>query len=948
MDPYSFLKNISFGDQGIFLEKEPQPNVQNNTNEEQPNDELNLQNEIVTRPIILEDKELKKRELFKKLFSPKMVLLGWGQFPESMPLRHVVLLEALRVYSEAKKNSGKLKKQFFAAFIESFSDPKCKLKEKFQEIRACLEKMGVDVEKHEELFDFIRMLINSECFRSEQYSLSNFINTQEKGSKEFILQQLSFLKTLFGPFRAWAKEVVKISQRLSLVNQQKQVLRVERIGAKSPIIIDGDALGVYCDFARSIKLFEKIFCSEHLNIELCFSDLQNNVEKNCSVESFDKAKTDFENTLIFYFRLVKELYEKTDEYVEQVTQLLPKQSLKTEKPVKKPFQKLTSIFSEINPEPLEKDQNSMTNLSVLQKNVNQIDGIFEKLFSQFDDINGIMSEIRKNASEIRKKAQENTRAELKKKFQFSGKNSDQECDLFLEEIVEVFENLRQKLHCALWILSTFRECSAVLLESSATQGREKDVDWKKMFSEEIEQEERIQQRKKLRSQARWKSSTEVPTEKISEKSLKRDYSAPISGKFKFEKKEKLAKFSVDDLGKIESQSIQEFGLKPLENKRAHLQMMEAVRDACYHQAIFASCVDLWRASGSLPEYLLFPMIRSAAMMTEQWMTAKVIQKKGEILLDHEHLKLLEDLPEFEKFRTLLGLLNNGSIYVRYPNQCINAFSGEEGIPVGLQVLLGKCKFEDASEFVEKLSGFFDNSLNTYLEEKLPLLGKDQTLFLRLEISKKIKLQQSAIELRIKKYEKEVEKHSFSKDHQGQRKAAMCKDIILHLKGLSEALKAMEIFPQARFLFLHGDRILTHLQYMNELIRSYECFEQTNISIRSHDLEFLENLSHPNVSEERKEMTTIRDLNTIYGAQYPHRRYGSIQGYNRTEEGMQSPVTVPASILWRLNARELMVFGDEIDMEMTHNSHKKKTNNKSKFKDLYMNLMQWTDDILAIS
>lgn len=189
------------------------------------------------------------------------------------------------------------------------------------------------------------------------------------------------------------------------------------------------------------------------------------------------------------------------------------------------------------------------------------------------------------------------------------------------------------------------------------------------------------------------------------------------------------------------------------------------------------------------------------------------------------------------------------------------------------------------------------------------------------------------------------KYQESKDQLSAKKTSTAQEVLVHLKGLSDSLETLIKYPQTRFLLTNGDRLLTHLQYLDEQMETLRHMEEEDIVVHTHDLELHRTLSDQQIPIGYQR--TIEALNTIYGAQYPNRRLQSIKGYNLSA-GEEKRIRYPESVTWRLNAAEISTVGDSVDLDMIHVGKGGKETVPTEVKKLWDQLIEWTDVMVSLS
>jgi hypothetical protein len=346
-----------------------------------------------------------------------------------------------------------------------------------------------------------------------------------------------------------------------------------------------------------------------------------------------------------------------------------------------------------------------------------------------------------------------------------------------------------------------------------------------------------------------------------------------------------------------------------------LNALPYLQDLTDHFYLLGLSLSLLKASTS--QHLVglrFIVVRYASLVSEDALSAHLLVNKKNAVLYHHHFSLatrlgwrLSEDEDAQWLQNFLAKVNYGVVAHRYAHTVALRFE-EKGLPLPgcLSMLISEKTESDplkelavqTLEFVErycissashlKTSTLAQKELNEFtikkkthpqlLKEKLqkelqPLLGElDHLLNMCQRIVQEPRLDALAL--------------------------AIWRNVNSHVQVLQSLSQLLVEFPQARFLAVHGEAILTCLQYLAEQIEIGLHYQQTGELLVHHDLSDLCTLNQWSPTNE--EQAVVDQLNIGKWAQHPHQPY------------VQS--MMPQALSWRFEALALSKEGEKADQQ----------------------------------
>jgi hypothetical protein len=304
--------------------------------------------------------------------------------------------------------------------------------------------------------------------------------------------------------------------------------------------------------------------------------------------------------------------------------------------------------------------------------------------------------------------------------------------------------------------------------------------------------------------------------------------------------------------------------------------------------------------GPLPQAIVFSIVRSCSLVTEQALTAKALSQGIDI--SHDHIDLAEGLGL--PVPALLNTLRHGVIFHRYP--CTSKLYLQEHsftIPLALQWLL-KEKEASSENLLELISETFATLKAIF--PRLPEIRDLQDHFssskqqapgnhsFSSSFQEKLKTPSRAFD-RCAKILDPIEASNVN----DPLRAAICGDIRFSLQCLNSALASLIQYPHTAVLATLGDATLTLVQFLDEHIEKLWHLHTCGFVRLSHDLEGFR--ASRDYQESPEHQRILAELNIGYGAQYPHRY-------------LQETQTSPGAIIWRLDTEKMASHGERLDRE----------------------------------
>ena len=304
----------------------------------------------------------------------------------------------------------------------------------------------------------------------------------------------------------------------------------------------------------------------------------------------------------------------------------------------------------------------------------------------------------------------------------------------------------------------------------------------------------------------------------------------------------------------------------------------------------------------LPSAIVFAIIRSCSLVTEQALTARALFEGFDTT--HDQVLLAEQLAL--PVPTVLQALRQGVIFHRYPSTSeLYLREHNRPTPHALQWLLSP-GLADTSNLIELIKQTFaalkivfphlpeSQDLENFFHSGEPAAPLSHPFCSRMTVDGV-----QAAYTRCEKLTETIDAmNGFDETFQPIKKA-ICKDIRFSLQWINSALECLAKFPQTLFLAAIGDATLTLLQFLDEHIEKLWHLHSFGIIRISHDLEdyrasrdYRENPEHERI---------LVEFNIGYGAQYPHRY--------RHETGRSS-----TAIDWRLVTEKMSFKGQTLDEE----------------------------------
>ncbi len=329
-------------------------------------------------------------------------------------------------------------------------------------------------------------------------------------------------------------------------------------------------------------------------------------------------------------------------------------------------------------------------------------------------------------------------------------------------------------------------------------------------------------------------------------------------------------------------------IQSLEHTRLHLgNLRSAAQFLTLHQ-------------GPLPPAIVFAIVRSCSLVTEQALTARAISIGADI--SHDHVDLAEELGL--PVPGLLNTLRHGVIFHRYP--CTSElYLQEHGFitPLALQWLLRQ-KEASSKDLIDLISETFATLKTIFprlpeihdLEDHLSSVKPQApgTHPFSSSFNEKLKTPLRAYD-RCAKILAVIE----AADVNDPLRTAICGDIRFSLQSLNSALDSLIQYPHTAVLATLGDATLTLVQFLDEHIEKLWHLHTCGFVRLSHDLEGFR--ASRDYQESPEHQRLLAELNIGYGAQYPHRY-------------RQETRTSPGALVWRLDTEKMSSNGERVDQE----------------------------------
>jgi len=359
-----------------------------------------------------------------------------------------------------------------------------------------------------------------------------------------------------------------------------------------------------------------------------------------------------------------------------------------------------------------------------------------------------------------------------------------------------------------------------------------------------------------------------------------------------------------------------------------------IRDAAYFWEVLGVSVELLKVTqqaGTAPLHpILFSCLRSTAIAVEQSLSSELVFAKKEAFLLHSHVQLADSLDLLKHFpsdykkeaQQFLQFIDYLGVHHRYPKEArVNSKAAVQWLQNPTT-----CKVDDLKNFVIQAAKFMEMTTNAESDQK----SKHQ---LSKAIEKDINGSKKAIkavphprsqilEKMLDPIKKDISllllKMKEKIDHCDANKTdelTAWGQASYHLEWLQYSLTTWHKHPNARFMPLYVDVILTHLQILDEQMESALYIQQNNKPTKDHNLLAYREARKHKESEEHEQI--LRDLNIGSFAQFPRRLAFILE-----ERGVKQ---LPKGLQLRFDALEISRYGDQIDDGMTVVIGKQKVN-----------------------
>jgi|LakMenE01Jun11ns_1017448.scaffolds.fasta_scaffold9949846_3 hypothetical protein len=339
--------------------------------------------------------------------------------------------------------------------------------------------------------------------------------------------------------------------------------------------------------------------------------------------------------------------------------------------------------------------------------------------------------------------------------------------------------------------------------------------------------------------------------------------------------------------------------QPLDINEERLETtLSYIKDLNYHTSLLESLIHLLKKCSieSHSSLLVFFVSRYASLVSEHGLTCRLLLKRENVLLKHDHFGLISQLgwnldgsKKNQWLRQYLDKVCYGTVAHRY-NHMIHLRNQMKGFsnPECLDLMLNPRDSEnqivnmivDTVSFLELycIKGQTRRAVN--LKNKMIAAKESKTK----KSSEKRKLLSKKLKIFFQPLMKNlVELHDFSLriiDCQEDPLAkALWKDTAQNIERLNQTLALVIRFPSIKYLALYTDAILTLLQYLDELIERGLHLQKNKELLTTHDLmEYRQLRCH---LPDKEETACIEALNVQTNAQCPHR---NLTRFNR-ENGL---------------------------------------------------------------